>query len=146
MVSWFALTKSLQVNVRITKNLPWYDRKLVNLAHKRNRLYNIWCKTKAAADRDKYVNYRNKYYSVFRSKKSNYYKDFVCDNSQSTKSFWWKLNPFLNPNEKQKISVSILSNKENNIHSSQDLVNAFSNYFASILNKYNFLPLVLCKS
>ena len=27
-----------QVNVRITKNLPWYDRQLVNLAHKRNRL------------------------------------------------------------------------------------------------------------
>ena len=45
-----------QVNVRITKNLPWYDRKLVNLAHKRNRLYNIWCKTKTASDRENYVN------------------------------------------------------------------------------------------
>ena len=30
-----------QINVRITKSLPWYDKQLVNLAHKRNRLYNI---------------------------------------------------------------------------------------------------------
>jgi len=134
-----------QVNVRITKNLPWYDRQLVNLAHKRNKLYNSWCKTKLKSDREKYVTERNRYYSVFRAKKSNYYKDFVCENSQSTKSFWIKLNPFLNPNKKQKISASILSSKENKIHSSNDLVNAFSNYFATILNKFNFINLDCCK-
>ena len=134
-----------QVNVRITKNLPWYDRQLVNLAHKRNKLYNSWCKTKLKSDREKYVTERNRYYSVFRAKKSNYYKDFVCENSQSTKSFWMKLNPFLNPNKKQKISASILSSKENNIHSSNDIVNAFSNYFATILNKFNFINLDCCK-
>ena len=57
-----------------------------------------------------------------------------------------KLNPFLNPNKKQKISASILSSKENNIHSSNDIVNAFSNYFATILNKFNFMQLDYCKS
>ena len=28
-----------QINVRVTKSLPWYDRQLVNLGHKRNALY-----------------------------------------------------------------------------------------------------------
>ena len=87
---------------------------------------------------------RNKYNSIFRSKKSNYYKEFVVENSVSTKSFWQKLNPFLNPNKKQKISVSLISNIINNIHSAQDLVQAFSNYFASILNKFDFLNINVC--
>ena len=135
-----------QINVRITKSLPWYDKQLVNLAHKRNRLYNTWCKSKLAYDRAKYVEIRNKYNLLFRYKKSNHYKDFVADNSQSTRSFWQKLNPFLNPNKKQKISISILSNKENNIHSAQDLVNAFSNFFSSILCKFKFIRIDICKN
>ena len=114
-----------QINVRTTVALPWYDKHLVNLAHKRNRLYNKWNDSKSKADREKYVEMRNKYNSVFRDKKSNYYKDFVNENSASTKTFWQKLNPFLNPNKKESISVSLLSNKNNNIHSTQDLVQAF---------------------
>jgi hypothetical protein len=90
-----------QVNVRATVNLPWYDKQLINLAHKRNRLYNKWYDNKTQIDRAKYVESRNKYNSVFRDKKSNYYKEFVCENSASTKSFWQKLNHFLNPNKKE---------------------------------------------
>jgi hypothetical protein len=97
-------------------------------------------------DRDKYVEMRNRYNSTFRFKKSNYYKHFVSENSSSTKSFWQKLNPFLNPNKKQKINVSLISNKDNNIHSSQDLVQAFSNFFSSILNKFKFIDIEICKS
>jgi hypothetical protein len=134
-----------QINVRVTKSLPWYDKQLVNMAHKRNRFYNKWFKSKLSNDRVKYVEVRNKYNLLFRYKKSNHYKDFVSENSQSTKSFWQKLNPFLNPNKKQKISVSILSNKENKIHSSQDLVEAFSSFFANILNKYNFINIKSCE-
>jgi hypothetical protein len=134
-----------QVNVRATVNLPWYDKQLINLAHKRNRLYNKWYDNKTQIDRAKYVESRNKYNSVFRDKKSNYYKEFVCENSASTKSFWQKLNPFLNPNKKEKISASLLSNKENNIHSSQDLVEAFSNFFSSILTKLKFVNINDCK-
>ena len=125
-----------QVNARATVNLPWYDKQLINLA-KRKRLYNKWYDNKTQIDRAKYVESRNKYNSVFRDKKSNYYKELVCENSASTKSFWQKLNPFLNHNKKEKISASLLSNKENNIHSSQDLVEAFSNFFPSILTNTN---------
>ena len=134
-----------QVNVRSTVTLPWYDKELVNLAHKRNRLYNKWFDSKSKEDRDKYVESRNKYNSIFRNKKSNYYKIFVSENSASTKSFWQKLNPFLNPNKKESISISLLSNSDNNIHSSQDLVQAFSNFFSSILNNINFIDIETCK-
>lgn len=51
----------------------------------------------------------------------------------------------MNPNKKQKISISILSNKDNNIHSPQDLTNAFSAFFASILNKFEFFNTEKCK-
>jgi len=68
----------------------------------------------------------------------------VIENTVSTKSFWQKLNPFLNPNKKQKISVSLISNINNNIHLAQDLVQAFSNYFASILSKFDFLNIKIC--
>ena len=86
-------------------------------------------------DREKYVEFINKYNQTFRNKKANYYKNFVFDNSSSTKAFWQKLNPFLNPNKKQKISSSLLNTNETNIQSSQDLVNVFSNFFSSILEK-----------
>jgi hypothetical protein len=57
-----------------------------------------------------------------------------------------KLIPFLNPDKKQKLSISILSNKENNVHSPQDLVNAFSAFFATILNKFEFFSIDKCKN
>ncbi len=44
-----------QINVRCAVNLPWYDKQLVNFAHKRNRFYNQWNASKLKTDRDKYV-------------------------------------------------------------------------------------------
>ena len=41
-----------QINVRVTKSLPWYDRQLVNLGHKRNALYNKWNLSKCIVDRE----------------------------------------------------------------------------------------------
>ena len=97
-------------------------------------------------DREKYVMLRNLFNSSLRHKKANYYKNYVIDNSMSTKSFWDKLNPFLNPNKKQKISAALLSSKKVNINSSQDLVDTFSNFFASILKSFKFIDINDCKS
>ena len=100
--------------------------------------------SKLQIDRDKFVSIRNLYNSMFRAKKASYYKDFVSNNSSSTKTFWNKLNPFLNPNKKQKITTALLSSKESNISSPQELVNSFSNYFSTILNKYKFYSINSC--
>ena len=124
--------------------LPWYDKDLIKLGHKRNGNYNKWIKSKLQSDHDNYVSARTLYNFTLRSKKSTYYKDFVTDNSLSTKDFWNKLNPYLNPNKKQKISAALLSSKEVNLTSAQDIVNSFSNFFASILNSFKFLAFEVC--
>ena len=72
-----------QVNVRATVNLPWYDKQLINLAHKRNRLYNKWHDNKTQIDRAKYVESSNKNITQFLEIKSQ----------TTTKSLFVKTRP-----------------------------------------------------
>ncbi len=87
------------------------------MVHKRNALNNKWNLSKCFVDREKYVEYINKYNQTFRNKKANFDKNY---NSSSTKAFW--LDPFLNPNKKQKIGASLLNTNKTYIQSPQDLV------------------------
>ena len=133
------------MNIRSTKILPWFDKDMVKLSHKRNTLYNKWYKSKSSIDRENFIHLRNRFNSTLRFKKATYYKNYILNNSISTKSFWDKLNPFLNPNKKQKISAAFLSSKKVNINSSQELVDTFSNFFSSILNNFKFINIKDCK-
>ena len=78
-LSKVAPVKSFKVKNVI--QLPWYDKELTNLSHKRNKAYNNWIKSKFPTDREKYVSARTLYNFTLRAKKSKYYRDFVSDNS-----------------------------------------------------------------
>ena len=43
------------MNIRSTKIVPYFDKDMVKLSHKRNALYNKWYKSKLEIDREKYV-------------------------------------------------------------------------------------------
>ena len=108
-------------------------------------IFNFLSVIKLSIDRENVIQIRNRFNSTLRFKKATYYKNYILDNSISTKSFWDKLNPFLNPNKKQKISAALLSSKKVNINSSQELVDTFSNFFSSILNNFKFINIKDCK-
>lgn len=103
-----ASIKNMQVK---TKNLvPWFDKDLVILSKKRNRLYNKAISSKLDKDWLDFKNTRQSFSHLFRLKKSTFYKNIVRNESTSSRKLWRKLDPYLNPNKITKVSPSLIIN------------------------------------
>ena len=137
--------KAPEKNIRLKQvsASPWVDKELICMAKQRSRLYNCALKTKDPTDWKVYTLFRNKYTSIFGKKKIAYFNNFINTTSSTTKIFWKKLSPFINPNKKCSLSPSLIL-KNNSHNTILDLGNTFVNYFASVTNKFTFLGHEIC--
>jgi len=125
--------KNMQVK---TKNLvPWFDKDLVILSKKRNRLYNKAISSKLDNDWLNFKNIRQSFSHLFRLKKSTFYKNIVGNESTSSSKLWRKLDPYLNPNKITKVSPSLIIN-DTYFNTPKDIAMTFSNFFSSVTNSF----------
>lgn len=131
------------LNVKKALHAPWYDSHLIKLSFKCDRMYSKYLEDKSSENRLEFMKFRNKYRSATRHKKSSYYKNFIKNFSISSSKLWKKLKPFFQPNKITTLSPHFfaLVNKNFNCH---DMVNLFSNYFSSILNKFDLINIDSC--
>jgi hypothetical protein len=133
------------VQIRPINKVPWYNKELVCLGKHRNKLYRKARRSKLKKDWNLYKSIRSKFASLFNLLKIKYFTNFINNNSTSTKKFWHKLNPFLNPNKKTRISHSLLTSCTSN-SSVNELANVFVNFFSSIINSFTFLNHDICSN
>lgn len=123
---------------------PWFDEELVRCDFKRTRLYNKYTRCQSKEERPglwkTFSEFRNKYKKLMRTKSAAYYKNMIDDLTVSSAKLWKKLNPYLNPNKKNGANYTDIAGS-NPYFTAQDMVNAFSNFFASILNNIKFCSL-----
>ena len=130
-------------NTNKLSKVPWFDDELKRNRTKRDKLYHQFIKSKNENDKSSYRKARNKYRSLARRKRTTYFSNLVNTYATSCTRLWKKLNPYINPNKKTAINHCLLAS--NNPHFTlQDAVNAFSNYFSSILNNVVFCQAQKC--
>lgn len=129
------------INTRIKANSPWYDDELVRFGIKRDRLFNKHIKSGSVEDRRMFTTFRNIFKSLVRKKRATYYSEMIDKLTVSSSKLWKRLSPFLNPNKKAGINHIDLA-CGNPQYTRQDMVNAFSNYFSSILSNTAFCNLL----
>jgi hypothetical protein len=132
--------KTMQVK---TKNLvPWFDKDLVILSKKRNRLYNKAISSKLDNDWLNFKNIRQSFSHLFRLKKSTFYKNILRNESTSSSKHWRELDPYFNPNKITKVSPSLIIN-DTYFYTPKDIAMTFSNFFSSVTNNsvpvFNFV-------
>ena len=137
-------------NIRAVKNVPWFDDELVKLGRLRNKYFKKSRSENINKNQEnsifywkKFQHFKNLFLSYFKKKKFKYYNNFIDNCSSSSAKLWKKLNMYINPNSKSKLSATlILDNPSSNTDT--DLANYFVNFFASITNSFNFLPINIC--
>ena len=78
--------------VRVKRNgVLWFDGELLNLQKRREYWHNKYCRTKSDVDKHKYIESRNRFRSLFRKKKSEFFQSLVNEGKSSPKSMWSKL-------------------------------------------------------
>ncbi len=131
------------IQIKPVNKVPWYNKELVCLGKHRNKLYRKARRSKLKKDWGVYKTIRSKFASLFNLLKIKHFSNFINNNSTSTKKFWHKLDPFLNPNKKTRVSSALLSSSTSN-SSINELTNVFVNFFSSIINNFTFLNLDIC--
>ena len=88
---------------------------------------------------------RNSFSSLFRKKKSDFYKNIIKSESTSSNKLWRKLDPYLNPNKISKVSPSLIIN-DTYYNTPADIALTFSNFFSSVTNNFSFLNRDSCSN
>ena len=128
----------------INNKTPWFNKNLVKLARKRNSAHKKAIITFSPSKAwESFRHLKTLFTKEFRLAKTKHFNDFVSKTSSSTKKFWKYIDPYINPNKVIKVSATDILNDQIN-NSDQDAANTFSNYFKSILNKFEFRSTVLC--
>jgi hypothetical protein len=133
-------------------NVPWFDKTLVSLARIRDKAYNKAIKANknsnsnlltSKSEFEEFKNARNKFHSVFKKKKFDYFKNIIDTQSTSSKKLWNNIQSFVDPNKKNIIIPSFILKGESN-NTTLDASNCFVNFFSSVINKFSFLHLSVC--
>ena len=129
--------------IRIKPNgVEWFDGDLLKVQKKREYFHNKFLRTNDENDHNKYIEYRNRFTSLFRHKKANYYKSMLDEYGTSSRSLWTKLFPILNPNKKSKLNVV---NFEGRLYSAPiEIADLFLSIFSTSLAAFNHTPIANC--
>lgn len=129
--------------MRVKRNgVMWFDGELLNLQKRREYWHNKYCRSKSDADRNKYIECRNRFRSRFRKKKSEFFQTLINEGKSSPRSLWAKLSPILNRNKKTGINTLNVNGKCYN--ASSQFASLFLHVFSSVLNGFIFKSLTSC--
>ena len=129
-------------------NVPWFDKDLVHLARIRDQSYHKMIAQKNdlslnKKDRLKFQEAKTNFQATFKRKKFNHFNKVIESQSVSSKKLWKSISSFINPNKKSQIIPNLILKGHSN-NTALDAANCFVNFFASVINKFTFLPLISC--
>ena len=93
----------------------WYDRELLQLARKKDRLYKHFLKTKTHYAKKKYQKIRNFYFHLINNKKKTFIQNKLKSHTNNIKKTWQVLNNLMGRNlfklQTTSLFVVILCNR-----------------------------------
>ena len=113
---------------RSTLSKPWFDEDLKKLCNIKHRMFKQY--KNGLIDFSVYNEFKNKFTSIVRRTKKNYYNDLFDKCKSDIKSTWKNINKVLG--NKRKVAVNKLIKDDVSIEDSSDISKMFNKYFTSV--------------
>ena len=114
-----------------TFNVPWLTADIKKLIFERDRKKRKAMVTKHSADWDVYKTSRNRVNIALRHAKAEYYRTKIAHQKNNPKEAWKTINDLLGRSANDNI-VNELKINDSNITSTEEIANAFNEYFTNI--------------
>ena len=114
-----------------TFNVPWVTADIKKLIFERDRKKRKAMVTKHSADWDVYKTSRNRVNIALRHAKAEYYRTKIAHQKNNPKEAWKTINDLLGRSANDNI-VNELKINDSNITSTEEIANAFNEYFTNI--------------
>ena len=108
----------------------WYDRELLHLARKKDRLYKHFLKTKTHCAKKKYQKIRNFYFHLINNKKKTFIQNKLKSHTNNIKKTWQVLNNLMGRNL-FKLQTTSLLHKNKTLTDNIEIANAFNEHFSN---------------
>ena len=108
----------------------WYDRELLHLARKKDRLYKHFLKTKTHCAKKKYQKIRNFYFYLMNNKKKTFIQNKLKSHTNNIKKTWQVLNNLMGRNL-FKLQTTSLLHKNKTLTDNIEIANAFNEHFSN---------------
>ena len=150
LINLHAPLKKLSRKQKLNKVKPWITKGIKKSINHRNKLLNLFIKSKIPQSKEQYYNeyknYRNNIVNLIRISKSNHYKHFFNTNINNSKNIWKGINELINLQDKNNVS-NITLNINNKTETDPSITsNIFNNYFTTVADKIrNTIPKTIIK-
>ena len=110
---------------------------------KKNKLYELYIKSKNGYYFSKFKTYRNKLKHFILVSKKSYYNKYFANNKYNIKNTWKGIKKLITLNHQPYLVLNLLEVENLKLTNSKSIVNAFKNYFSSIgSNIANTIPII----
>ena len=118
----------------------WYDRELLLLSRKKDRLYKVYFRKKTLKTKEKYNKVRNFYFHMIAQKKKEHMQN-QFQKYQNNVEKTWQLMKSLTGKTRNKFSSTIIQYNGIFVNKPVEIANCFNNHFSTIAKKLtNKLP------
>jgi hypothetical protein len=111
---------------------PWITPAIKTSIKKKNDLYKTFLKTKSQYYHLKFKTYRNKINHLLKISKRKYYNDYFCKNNNNMKKTWKGIKQIISIKSQMNNVPTKIKKEQNEITDSDQIANAFNEYFANI--------------
>lgn len=129
-------TFPIRLNNKTVPKNKWMTNGLLNSRNTKNKLYKDYTINPSVENKNKYIEYRNKYNKLLTRSKHEYYNDKFEQYKSNCNMTWKTLNEILNRGTKKQ-DISHIEQEGQTIDDSLSIANAFNTYFANIGTSLN---------
>ena len=142
LVDCFKRKKSPKRNIQ---RCVWYNRELLLLSRKKDRLYKIYLKKKTSSAKEKYHKFRNFYFHTITQKKKKHVQNQFKKHQNNIRKTWQLMKNLLGKVRDKSSSTSI-SYEGAHVNKPVEIANCFNHHFSTIAKKLtDKLPLSASK-
>ena len=115
---------------------PWITNGIINSISRKNKLFNMYCKTKDPTAKEQvfndYKHLRNNINELLRKSKKSFYASYFTEHNANIKKIWQGIREIVNIKSKNYNSPTSIEVNNSIITDPIEICNNFNNYFANI--------------
>ena len=132
IINQFAPIKEIRLKQRTE---PWMDHDILELIKERDRLLNIFRKSKNVEDHKNFSKVRNLLQRKIKKAKTEHISTKLEENKEDPKKLWQQLKSLGYRNQKKEEKKVVLNIDDNICHDEYQIANHFNTFFTSVASK-----------
>ena len=132
IINQFAPIKEIRLKQRTE---PWMDHDILELIKERDRLLNIFRKSKNVEDHKNFSKVRNLLQRKIKKAKTDHISTKLEENKEDLKKLWQQLKSLGYRNQKKEEKKVVLNIDDNICHDEYQIANHFNTFFTSVASK-----------